>query len=128
MQSLRGVETKLITEPVARALKETVSAFSSLGVAHCDLLNYGNILFLVMYGSIYRAVITDLGSSCVRDDESEEECDAIVEEQSDGWPVRSKNGLRWIIQLVRHLCRPYCSRLVNSNGVWGGSRSDSGGG
>ena len=32
---------------------------------------------------IYRAAIIDFGSSCVRDDESDEEWDAIVEEQSD---------------------------------------------
>jgi hypothetical protein len=80
--SLRDVETKLITEPIVRALKETVSAFGRLGVVHCDL-NYGNIVFLVGCGGIYRAVIIDFGSSCVRDDELDEEWDTIVEEQSD---------------------------------------------
>ncbi|KIM90164.1 hypothetical protein PILCRDRAFT_1526 [Piloderma croceum F 1598] len=77
-QSLRDVETKLIAELIVNALKETVSAFGRLGVANCDL-NYGNIVFLVGCGGIYRAVIIDLGNSCVRD----EEWDAIVEEQSD---------------------------------------------
>jgi serine/threonine protein kinase len=82
VQSLRDIDTKLVTEQIIRALKETVSAFDRLGVAHCDL-NYGNILFLVGCGGIYRATIIDFGSSCVRDDESDEEWDAIVEEQSD---------------------------------------------
>jgi tRNA A-37 threonylcarbamoyl transferase component Bud32 len=80
--SLRDVETKLITQPIVRALKETVTAFGRLGVAHCDL-NYGNVVFLVGYGGISRAVIIDFGSSCVRDDELDEEWDAIVEVQSD---------------------------------------------
>jgi hypothetical protein len=89
--SLRDIEIKLITEPIVRALKETVSAFGRLGVAHCDI-NYGNIVFLVGYGGISRAVIIDFGSSCVRDDELDE--DRIWHIWRSGWPARSKDGLR----------------------------------
>ena len=83
IQSLKKVETKLITPQIIDSLKETATTFGWLGVAHCDL-NYSNIFFLVGDEGISCAVIIDFGSSCTWEQEQlDEEWASVIEDQDD---------------------------------------------
>ena len=83
IQSLKKVETKLITPQIIDSLKETATTFGRLGVAHCDL-NYSNIFFLVGDEGISCAVIIDFGSSCTWEQEQlDEEWASVIEDQDD---------------------------------------------
>lgn len=81
-QSLDKINPHLITPDVRASLVKIASGFGRLGVVHTDL-NYGNIIFVVGAHGIERAAIIDFGSSYSREDESDKDWQAIVDEQDD---------------------------------------------
>ncbi|KDQ58763.1 hypothetical protein JAAARDRAFT_206613 [Jaapia argillacea MUCL 33604] len=79
--TLNDIDPQRITRPVLRSLFETAEAFASLGIIHTDL-HGGNILLTPAEHPV-RGCIIDFGCSFVRQEESDEEWEFLVAQNSD---------------------------------------------
>ncbi|KDQ62941.1 hypothetical protein JAAARDRAFT_693902, partial [Jaapia argillacea MUCL 33604] len=79
--TLNDIDPQRITRPLLRSLFETAEAFASLGLIHTDL-HGGNIL-LMPGEHLVHACIIDFGCSFVCQEESDEEWEFLVAQNSD---------------------------------------------
>ncbi|KIL61608.1 hypothetical protein M378DRAFT_166726 [Amanita muscaria Koide BX008] len=90
VKTLDQVDPKVVPPNLIHSLLETTKEFGKLGVVHTDL-NPGNILFSPSDHPL-RAVIIDFGESGVREDETDEEWQEIVDQNRD--PVWMRKRLQ----------------------------------